>query len=119
VEAGRQALGYSLRLFGRNSTEVAGALVNLGSALLETGDMSAQTEALLKEARSIYGTGEDVDVNGYVLASCTLGQLYLFRGDSAAAEVELAKAAVCGGFMKEILPLNLKEFLYDETEKQK
>lgn len=112
VGAGKQALMYARQIFGEDSTEAAAAMVNLCTALVETGKLGEETEALLRRAQDIYAlTSVETSMSQgkekteyspeYVHTTLMLGTLYLFREDIDKAEMELRLAAKRGGFLRE------------------
>ena len=112
VGAGNQALFYARQIFGEESKEAAAAMVNLCTALVETGELGEEVEVLLRKAQDIYAfeSAERSQREGkerteyspeYVHTTLMLGTLYLFRNDVDRAETELRLAAMRGGFLKE------------------
>jgi tetratricopeptide (TPR) repeat protein len=114
VTMGTRALELNSNLYGPHSAEVGGSLVNVATALMQTGELGTSTEVMLKRAQNIYG-GHDL-VNEYILTTCTLGTLYLFRGDLDGAERELTKASVKGGFIQSGEQIGLKDYLLKENK---
>ena len=110
--AGQQALMYARQIFGEDSTEAAAAMVNLCTALVETGKLGEETEALLRRAQDIFAL-DSVEMSRskgldktsyspeYVQTTLMLGTMYLFREDIDKAETELRLAAQRGGFLSE------------------
>ena len=89
------ALALTGQLHGPDSTSTAAMMVNLATAYINTGDLDAHPEALIKRAIDIFEQvkrtekrSNDDDINYKIgISYLTLGNIYYLRGNDSAAEV--------------------------------
>mmetsp|Transcript_19674 Transcript_19674/g.19769 ORF Transcript_19674/g.19769 Transcript_19674/m.19769 type:complete len:358 (+) Transcript_19674:71-1144(+) len=86
IDACSTALGLAETLLGPTSPDVATCLFNLGTAYLNCGDTGTRTEAIFKQAISIYKDCESPPYTNIGNALGSLGNLYFERADFDAAQ---------------------------------